>query len=140
MALSVDGQMTWTLTLNLQTDPNAVRAARRMIYGIVTQEGLPDKRARELELATAEVLTNARTHAYADGVGPVTLDITSTPEAFSIAIHNAGAPISLPAIPASLPSHPPGIGLFLISSLVDEVDIKTNASGQGISVTICKRR
>jgi serine/threonine-protein kinase RsbW len=131
---------TWTLSLKLQADPNALRAARKIVYGIVKQEGLPEREARELELAIGEALSNARTHAYSDGVGPLTVDITSDTEAFAVAIHDTGAPISVPAVPTSLPSHPSEAGLFLVASLVDEVKIKRDGNGKGVSITMIKRR
>jgi len=132
--------MTWTLSINLETEPDTLRVARRMIYATVKQEGLSDERARELELATGEALSNARAHAYADGVGPVTVDLASQTEAFVVAIHNAGKPVSPPTVPTSLPSYPAGMGLYLIAAMVDDVKIKTNGKGQGLSITMTKRR
>lgn len=42
--------MTWTVSLDLQTHPDALRAVRRIIYAVVKQEGLPESDARELEI------------------------------------------------------------------------------------------
>ncbi|HEV2356971.1 MAG TPA: ATP-binding protein [bacterium] len=105
-----EGMMTgtWTLSINLETEPETLRVARRMIYASVKQEGLSDEKARELELATGEAPSNARAHAYADGVGPVTVDFAAQPEAFVVAIRNAGAAVSPPEVPTSLPSYPAG--------------------------------
>jgi anti-sigma regulatory factor (Ser/Thr protein kinase) len=130
--------MTWTVALNLQTDPNALRAVRRMIYAVVRQEGLPENKARELELAIGEALSNARAHAYSNGAGPLTVEVTSDTAAVKVAIHDTGAPISLPAVPASLPSDPRAVGLFMIASLVDEVAIQRNGNGKGVSITMTK--
>ena len=130
--------MTWTLSLNLQTDPDALRAARRMIYAVVKQEGLPGGAARELELAVGEALRNARTHAYSSGEGPLTVDITSDTAAVAVAVHDTGAPISLPTVPTSLPSDPRAVGLFAVASLVDEVKIQRNGNGKGVSITMTK--
>ena len=105
-----EGMMTgtWTLSINLETEPETLRVARRMIYASVKQEGLSDEKARELELATGEAPSNARAHAYADGVGPVTVDFAAQPEAFVVAIRNAGAAVLPPEVPTSLPSYPAG--------------------------------
>jgi anti-sigma regulatory factor (Ser/Thr protein kinase) len=132
--------MTWTLSINLETEPDTLRVARRMIYATVKQDGLSDEKARELELATGEALSNARAHAYADGVGPITVDLASQNEVFVVAIHNAGKAVSPPAIPTTLPSYPAGRGLYLIAALVDDIKIETNRKGQGVSVTMTKRR
>jgi serine/threonine-protein kinase RsbW len=131
--------MTWTVSLNLQTDPYALRAVRRMIYAVVKQEGLPESEARELELAIGEALSNARTHAYSNGAGPLTVDITSGTAAVEVAIHDTGAPISLPTVPTSLPSDPRAAGLFVVASLVDEVKIQRNGNGKRVSITLTKR-
>ncbi|HEV2356664.1 MAG TPA: ATP-binding protein [bacterium] len=132
--------MTWTLSINLETEPDALRVARRMIYATVKQEGLSDEKARELQLATGEALSNARAHAYGDGVGPVTVDLASQTEAFVVAIHNAGKPVAPPTVPTTLASYPAGMGLYLIAALVDDVQIKTNGKGQGLSITMTKKR
>ncbi len=129
--------MTWTLSLKLQTDPNALRAVRRIVYAVAKQEGLSDREARELEVASGEALSNARTHAYSDGVGPLTVDVTSDTAAFAVAIHDTGVPASLPTVPNSLPN-PGGTGLFLVASLVDEVKIQRNGNGKGLSITMTK--
>jgi len=97
--------MAWTVSINLETHPDTLRVARRMIYATVKQEGLSEEKARELELATGEALGNARYHAYTNGVGPVTVDLTSQIEAFVVTIHNAGAPVSPPEVPTSLPHY-----------------------------------
>jgi anti-sigma regulatory factor (Ser/Thr protein kinase) len=130
--------MTWTLSLRLQTDPDALRAVRRMIYAVVKQERLSERKAREFELAIGEALSNARTHAYSNGAGPLTVDITSDAAAVEVAIHDTGAPITLPTVPTSLPLDPRAVGLFLIASLVDEVKIQTNGNGKGVSITMTK--
>jgi anti-sigma regulatory factor (Ser/Thr protein kinase) len=135
-----DGMMTWTLSINLATDPDTLRVGRRMIYATVKQEGLSDEKARELELATGEALVNARAHAYANGVGLVTIDLTSHTEAFVVAIHNGGKPVSLPTVPTTLPSYPAGTGLYLIAALVDDVTIRTNGKRHGLSITMTKSR
>jgi anti-anti-sigma factor len=131
--------MTWTLSLRLQTDPDAIRAVRQMIYGVVKQEGLSEREAREFELAIGEALSNARTHAYSDGAGPLTVDITSDTSAVEVVVHDTGAPITLPTVPTSLPSDPRAVGLFLVASLVDEVKILRNGSGKGVSIMMMKR-
>jgi anti-sigma regulatory factor (Ser/Thr protein kinase) len=131
--------MSWTLSLNLQSDPDALRAVRRMIYAAVKREGLSEREAREFELAIGEALSNARTHAYSNSAGPLTVEITSGVAAVEVAIHDTGAPIALPTVPTSLPSDPRAMGLFLVASLVDEVKILRNGSGKGVSITMIKR-
>jgi anti-sigma regulatory factor (Ser/Thr protein kinase) len=132
--------MTWTLSITLDTEPDTLRVARRMIYTTVKQEGLSDDKAREFELATGEALSNARAHAYADGVGPVTLELASQTEAFVVAVHNAGKTVSPPTVPTTLPSYPAGMGLYLIAALVDDVKIETDGKRHGVSITMTKRR
>ena len=75
---------------------------------------------------------------YADGAGPLTVDITSDTMRCAVAVHDAGAPVSLPTVPTSLPSDPREAGLFLVASLVDEVKIQRNGNGTGVSITMTK--
>ena len=44
--------MTWTLSLNLQTDLDSLRTARRIVYDLAKREGATEDTARSLEAAT----------------------------------------------------------------------------------------
>ncbi len=133
--------MTWAFSVSTQTDPCAIRVVRRMIRDIVGREGGSEEDAWGLELALGEALFNAHTHAYAGGVGPVEVAVGFGDETFTLTVRDRGESVSTPTVPHALPPDHRRLGLFLISSVVDYVDIRQNedAIGLGVSITMIKR-
>ena len=133
--------MTWAFSINTQTDPSALRVVRRTIRDLVAREGGSENDAWDLELALGEALFNAYSHAYPDAVGPVEVTVIFNDGTFTLTVRDHGEPVSPPTIPRSLPEDRHGLGLFVISSLVDYVGIRQNedAAGRGVSITMIKR-
>lgn len=133
--------MAWAFFVHMQTDPNAMRVVRRMIRDIVEREGGSEQDTWGLELALGEALFNAYSHAYASGVGPVEVGVVFDDGTFTLTVRDRGKLASIPPIPEALPHDQKRLGLFLISAVVDSVDISQNedAIGQGVSVTMIKR-
>jgi len=133
--------MAWAFSVATQTDPRAIRVVRRMIRDIVEREGGSEEDAWGLELALGEALFNAHTHAYSGGVGPVEVAVGLDDETLTVTVRDRGEPVSTPSVPHALPSDNKCLGLFLISSVVDFVDIRQNedAVGLGVSITMIKR-
>ena len=133
--------MAWAFSVSTQTDPCAIRVVRRMIRDIVEREGGSEEDAWGLELALGEALFNAHTHAYAGGVGPVEVAVGFVDETLTMTVRDRGEPASTPTVPRTQPPDQKRLGLFLISTVVDYVDIRRNedAIGTGISITMIKR-
>lgn len=133
--------MTWAFSVHMQTDPNAMRVVRRMIRDIVEREGGSEQDTWGLELALGEALFNAYCHAYASGAGPVEVSVAFSEGTFTLTVRDRGGPASTPIIPEILPQDQKRLGLFLISAVVDSVDIRQNedAIGRGVSITMSKR-
>jgi anti-sigma regulatory factor (Ser/Thr protein kinase) len=133
--------MTWDLSFHLDSGYEAMRAARRMVYAIVKQEGMSEENSCLFGVAVAEALGNAVKLASPPGVPrSLTLDLTRSADAFEVTLHNQGKPVTRPTVPASLPHRSEGgQGLYLLSRLVDQVTIGTNSKGSGISITMRKK-
>lgn len=133
--------MTWTFSVNIQTEPTAIRVVRRMIRDLVERQGGSEEDAWGLELALGEALFNAHSHAYAGGAGPVEVAVVFDDGTFTLTVRDRGEPISTPIVPSTAPPDQRRLGLFLISALVDCVDIRRNedAIGGGVSITMIKR-
>ena len=133
--------MAWAFSVSTQTDPRAIRVVRRMIRDIVEREGGSQEDAWDLELALGEALFNAHTHAYSGGVGPVEVAVGLDDETLTVTVRDRGEQASTPTVPRRLPSDHRRLGLFLISSVVDHLDIRQNedAIGPGVSITMIKR-
>lgn len=134
--LEVKG-LAWSFTVRLETEPEALRAIRRLVAAVVRQAGGSDDAAQEVEVALGEALTNARNHAYGGGVGPLEIDITRDEQHLTLLIHDHGKPVANPlTVPEVLPKQEGGRGLFLMRQMMDEVEIVSSA---GTSVRMTKR-
>lgn len=133
--------MIWTLSLSTQTDPDSTRMVRRLVRSIVNYEGGSEHEARALELALGEALANTTAHAYPGAVGPVSIAATFDRGTFTFTVLDRGETASTPTVPQALPDARKSLGLFLISSLVDYLEIKQNGNGtgRGVSITMIKR-
>jgi len=132
--------MSWTFSVSTQTDPEALRIVRRMIRDLVEREGGSEADGWSLELALGEALFNARSHAYRDATGPVEVAVSFDQGVFTLTVRDRGAPASVPQIPRDLPADRKRLGLFLISAVVDRVDVSQNEdAGGGLRVTMIKR-
>lgn len=129
--------------LGLQTDshPDSLSDARRRVRDAVVEAGLHLEPARNLEVAVGEVLSNVYQHAYARGVGPVFVEVHTSPGAFVVVVRDEGRTTSAPVIPETLPSRstPGGRGLYLVEHLVDDVEIRVNPGGHGVAVRMTTR-
>jgi anti-sigma regulatory factor (Ser/Thr protein kinase) len=130
----------WALTITLDTDSASIRAARKSIAALVQQVGGSLEEVLSVEVAIGEILANARVHAYAGGVGPVALKVHYDDGLLTVVVHDEGRPVTeTVSIPARPPQGAGGRGLFLVSRLMDSVEVVPNAEGKGIAVRVGKR-
>jgi|GEM_PF-1209636 len=133
--------MTWTFSVRTQTDPETLRIVRRMVRDIVEGEGGSEDDAWSLELALGEALFNAHCHAYPDAAGPIEVSVSFDEGTFTVTVRDRGEPVSVPQVPSDLPADRKRLGLFLMSAVVDRLDVSQNEdeTGRGLSVTMVKR-
>jgi anti-sigma regulatory factor (Ser/Thr protein kinase) len=131
--------VTWSLSVNTQTDIDAIRTIRRLVRDLVEREGAAAGEAGEIEVVMGEALSNAAVHAYPDAIGPVSVGITFDGETFTFAVQDRGETGSAPTVPRELPRT--GKGLFVISRLVDHVAVHlgTERWAQGATITMIRR-
>jgi len=131
----------WCLTLALATEPAVLRLVRKLLAELVRIAGGSDSEADDVELAAGEVLANAYQHAYAQGAGPVLVEIAFAPPALQLLIRDDGAPLlSRPTIPLSPPAGRSGRGLYMVGQLMDEVEVIHPCRGnRGTAVRVVKQ-
>jgi anti-sigma regulatory factor (Ser/Thr protein kinase) len=131
----------WHLTLRLLTSEEQIRAARKVAAMSVRAVHGSDEDAAAVELAVGEILTNARLHAYAGGVGPVELEIRVADQAVQIVIHDEGTAItSVPVVPTAPPERGlGGRGLYIVGQLMDEASVISDSQGRGLLVELRRR-
>jgi anti-sigma regulatory factor (Ser/Thr protein kinase) len=116
-----------------------MRAMRRVMRDIVTQEGASDEDALGLELAVGEALFNAHAHTYHGAAGPVEAAVALDGETFTLTVTDHGESASVPIVPSAVPPDRKRLGLFLISAMMDSVEVRQNEEdGRGLSITMTK--
>ena len=130
-----------SLSLHVTTHPDAIRFARKLLYAAARIRGAPEQDARDIELAVGEALTNVRRHAYQDGIGPAEVAIDCHDSGLTVIVRDWGIAGAPPAVPGSLSleSDSGGRGLYLISRLMQRVEILQNAEGWGVTLRMAKQ-
>ena len=138
--------MDSAIELEIPARPEYVALARLVVSSLAsTRRDLADDRIDDLKVAVSEACTNAiEAHHSADTHDSVVVRCTEFDDRLQIEIEDRGEGFD----PESLPEHPPvtdpdrlnferGLGLPLIRTLVDEVDI--DSSGDGTKVSLVMR-
>jgi anti-sigma regulatory factor (Ser/Thr protein kinase) len=132
--------MGWTVSMKLLSEPHAMRVARKMTRALVEQEGGPAL-AQRIELAVGEALMNARVHAYPDGhMGRIEILVSCDDTVITLTVVDRGKTRSVPVVPDSIhiDGHRAslGLGLYLMSAMVDRLEIGHTGDqpGEGLSV------
>jgi serine/threonine-protein kinase RsbW len=102
----------------------SVAAARAALTRFAAQADLSTDRLESVRLAASEALTNAVKHAYPDGAGSIHVIAAVARGELCILITDDGC-----GLRPHLPRRGLGLGLTLIASLCDELQIVTRASG-----------
>lgn len=105
------------------------------IVGAVIQalfERIPDAEtvAYNIQLAAQELCANIVNHAYAGKIGEISLEIIVETGKVTLITRDAGRGFTPDAVPAPDLDEPQvhGYGLFLIESLIDEINYETGES------------
>ncbi len=114
-------------------DAHGLSAARRFIAAAAVSAGLDQARARKLELAASEALTNAL--MYAGGLATIFLDHDA--DAFTVHLSDRGTGLNRASTTEKPDPHSiGGRGLWMIQQLCDQVDIRSTAEGTTIILTM----
>jgi len=128
----------------LRAEVGGERAAIERVRDAVTPLGLPSRRLEALQTAVGEATMNAMEHGSGyDPDKPVEVLVTATETAVSVAItdHGTGVDdrdVELPDIDAKLrgDQSPRGWGLFLVRSLVDDLEETTEGGRHTVTLTM----
>ncbi|WP_025026351.1 anti-sigma B factor RsbW [Caldalkalibacillus mannanilyticus] len=126
-----------------------VGVVRLLISGVANRQGFSYDDIEDMKIAVAEACTNAITHAYKGHEGQIIVGCTVYSDRIEIMVVDHGESFNLEQIEGKkrpIDHHAPiedltegGLGLFLIDTLMDKVEI-CNDSGIVIIMTKYKRR
>jgi len=126
-----DGTRRTLAELSVPSEPGNERRAMEEVAGTVEGLGLPDRTLERLKTAVAEATMNAMEHGnrYREEA-PVLIEVSATDAELSVKITDEGTgPAAFdpqtPDLEAKLDGAqtPRGWGLFLIKSMVDEMNV-----------------
>jgi anti-sigma regulatory factor (Ser/Thr protein kinase) len=134
-----------TLTVfSLPSDAGNEQEAMRKVTEAVQEIALPPRRVERLKTAVAEATMNATQHGnHFQSNVPVVVEVLASERAVAVRItdHGGGQPLPTPETP-DLESKllglqtPRGWGLFLMSKMVDEVNVTSDATHHTIELVL----
>lgn len=137
------------LRLELPAVHRSVRVARNLVHRFARLEGLDNEEADTLGLMTSELLANVVDHGGGEGAfeepsegraARMELRLVLAEQTWSLAVTDEGGgdAAELARQLASAESfdveHDRGRGLFLLKSSVDQLEVRPNARGDGITI------
>ena len=130
------------VTLVIPARTEYLIVARLALAGIARGRPIDDGALADLKLAVTEACGNAVRHAYGNGSGPVDLAFVMRPDRLEMIVEDQGSGITAEqaaAEPVSEPLVESGMGLSIIRAVVDELDVRPGADGNGTVVHMTKR-
>jgi serine/threonine-protein kinase RsbW len=131
------------VTLRMESRLDHVELMARAVRALCATAGLPGRECARVELAVAEALNNAIRHAYHGEAGhAIEVTFAQERERFTIEVADEGDPMpeGRPVVfdfdPADIPHLPEGgMGLFLIHSVMDQVEYRRLGDRNALSMT-----
>jgi serine/threonine-protein kinase RsbW len=128
--------------LTFPAKPDYLLLARLALSGITRVVPVGDEALADLKLAVTEACGNAVRHAYPEGaVGDVSVSYLLTADALEMIVEDQGRGLEPPDVseaPFAAPLES-GMGISIIRTIVDDLDIHAGADGRGTVVRMSKR-
>jgi serine/threonine-protein kinase RsbW len=134
---------TATISLTVPAKPEYVIVCRLALDGLADAAPLTPEILSDLKLAVTEACANSIAHAYGNEIGLIRVDVALEPERVLVQVADDGVGIENPEIGTFEPEagnglREGGMGLALISALVDELHVGPGAGGRGTRVVFSK--
>lgn len=126
--------------LSFPAKPDYLLLARLALSGIGRSAPVSDELLADLKLAITEACGNSVRHAYPDGEGDVTVSYLFDGEAIEMTVEDQG--VGLPSGAATSgpsPGGDSGMGMSIIRTIVDDVELGAGPEGRGTVVRMTKR-
>ncbi len=130
-----------TVRLRIPARPEYIALARLALTGLAELSPLSDEDVADLKLALTEAVSNSVRHAYADGNGFVSIAYELSAGALEIEVTDDGAGFD----PSSLAPREGGemaeggLGIAIIRTIADELEIASRPGEQGSRLRFVKR-
>lgn len=116
--------------------------ARLALAGLARSLPVDQEVLADLKLAVTEACGNAVRHAYGAGDGSVGVAFVVAGDRLEMIVEDQGSGIALPPLDAEWAASGPlpegGMGMAIIRAIVDELEVRDGADGQGTVVHMTK--
>ena len=130
-----------TVRLRVPARPGYIALARLALSGLAELSPLSEEDVADLKLALTEAVSNSVRHAYAGGDGFVSIAYELSAGAIQIEVLDDGAGFD-PAVPALVAGEElseGGLGIAIIRTIVDELEITSRPGERGSRLRFVKR-
>lgn len=128
------------IELCIPSKPEYVGVVRLTLAAIASRIGFDIEKIEDMKVAVAEACTNAITHGCGcNGEGNYNIDFVLTEEKIIISVYDNGVGCQLDSIEEpdlNIPKEG-GLGIFIIKSLMDDVEIESE-KGKGMMIKMIK--
>jgi serine/threonine-protein kinase RsbW len=129
------------VTLTFPAKPDYLVLCRLALSGLARAYPFDPDVLADLKLAITEACGNAVRHAYEDEAedGPVTVSFRVDGDTLEVLVEDRGSGLVSPDREWTMPKEPEsGMGLAIISAVVDELDVSRGDDGRGTVVRMTK--
>ena len=132
--------MTDMVTLTFPAKPDYLVLSRLALSGLARAYPVDADVLADLKLAVTEACGNAVRHAYGGEEGPVTVAFSVARDRIEIVVEDRGTGLAVAADEEwAMPDEPSGgMGMAIIRTVVDELDVTTGDDGRGTVVRMTK--
>ena len=127
--------------LTFPAKPDYLLLARLALAGLARTVPVSDEALADLKLAITEACGNAVLHAYPGGMGDVSVSYVITEDALELIVEDQGAGFAGRDVadePGAAPKES-GMGISIMRTIADDLDIRTGTDGRGTVVRMSKR-
>jgi anti-sigma regulatory factor (Ser/Thr protein kinase) len=126
--------------LELESQAESVALVRAMLAGVAELLGFEGELLDELNTTVSEACNNVVKHAYADGIGPLSVHLTADAGCVEVTVRDQGIGLPSSDVEAEMDADAfGGVGIPLISALADRGEFRAHPDG-GTEVRIAFSR
>lgn len=129
------------MRLTIPARPEYITLSRLALTGLARVREFSDETLADLKLAITEACSNSVRHAYDDGHGRVTIVYELDADSITIEVTDDGAGFDHQAsrvLPDADDLSEGGLGIAIIRSIADELDIAAGEAGRGSRLRFVK--
>jgi serine/threonine-protein kinase RsbW len=126
--------------LSFPAKPDYLLLARLALAGLARSLPAEDEVVADLKLAVTEACGNVVRHAYGDEPGDVSVSYVVRGDSLEIVVEDRGRGL-VELVPEVEVAAPPdgGMGMAIIRTIVDELEVDTGSDGRGTVIRMTKR-